>query len=306
MAKFSLVLPVYNVEKYIDRCLASCVGQSFDDFDIIIVDDCGQDGSIEKVRAWAEKDSRIKVVHHQQNLGTYHARHTGVMHAAGEYVFFLDPDDALEPKALSLLNELSMHAPDILLFSIRVVPPKKFYQTEYSVPRFEMGILDIKKLLTSRGFAYGTPGKAYKRELVQDAFRDLSVPVSRRLIYGEDALLFARIIDRCRTIRVTPERLYVYFLGDTSITLNHDADAVNEKLSQLSFVLDRLADYPYSLSAKIVSKKLQLDRYYCMNKLGAGFWSKCFNYIKIIKMQKDIRPVVKFLFFLLSFGRKSV
>lgn len=306
MTKFSLVLPAYNVGDYIDRCLSSCVNQSFKDFDVVVVDDCSQDDSIEKAKSWAEKDSRIKVVYHQRNLGTYHARHTGALCAKGEYIVFVDPDDALEPNALDLLNDLSAYSPDIFLFSIRVVPPKKFYQTAYSVPNFEKGLVDVEELLTCRGFAFGTPGKAYKKELVLEAFKDLSVPASERLVYGEDALLFSKILEKCRSVRTTPERIYVYMLGQKSITQVFDAAAIDKKLSQLSFVIDKLAEEPASYSAKIISQRLRLDKLFLLNKLDSSFSYKCLNYIEMIRIQKNIRPLIKLGIFILTFGRKSL
>lgn len=96
---FSIVLPVYNVEKYIDRCVNSVLSQNFDDYEIILVDDGSTDGSSLKCEEWREKDSRIRVIH-KENDGLGMARNTGIENAKGEYIFFFDSDDYILPGLL--------------------------------------------------------------------------------------------------------------------------------------------------------------------------------------------------------------
>ena len=99
MSQFSIVIPVYNTEKYLDCCLESVLTQSFQDFEIILVDDGSPDRAPALCDAWAEKDCRIRVVH-QENGGLSSARNTGIHHASGEYLLFLDSDDFFEPDLL--------------------------------------------------------------------------------------------------------------------------------------------------------------------------------------------------------------
>jgi len=88
----TVVLPVYNVEKYLDRCLESVVNQTYRDLEIILVDDGSPDNSPALCEAWAAKDSRIKVIH-KKNAGLGMARNTGIENANGEYICFFDSDD---------------------------------------------------------------------------------------------------------------------------------------------------------------------------------------------------------------------
>ena len=103
----SIIIPVYNVEKYIRQCLDSVLAQTFTDFEAILVDDCSPDSSGAICDEYAAKDERIKVIHHEQNGGVSRARQAGTDAAQGEYTIHVDPDDWVEP---DMLEKLLAHA----------------------------------------------------------------------------------------------------------------------------------------------------------------------------------------------------
>ena len=92
MAKVSVIIPIYKVEKYLSRCLDSVVNQTLDDIEIVLVDDGSPDSCPEICDRYAKKDSRIKVIH-KKNEGLGYARNSGMLIATGEYIAFLDSDD---------------------------------------------------------------------------------------------------------------------------------------------------------------------------------------------------------------------
>lgn len=94
MPGISIIVPIYNVEPYVEACLESLVGQTFCDIEIICVDDCGTDGSMDIVQRYAEEDSRIRIVMHQVNRGQSAARNTGLEVAKSPFVMFCDSDDS--------------------------------------------------------------------------------------------------------------------------------------------------------------------------------------------------------------------
>ncbi len=96
----SVVMPVYNGEKYLAEAIESILGQTFDDFELIIVDDCSTDGSAEIAREYAERDSRIKIVQRETNGGSADARNSGIAIATGEYIAAMDADDVSLPERL--------------------------------------------------------------------------------------------------------------------------------------------------------------------------------------------------------------
>ena len=113
--KLSVVIPIYNVEKYIDDCLFSVCSQSLREIEIICVDDCGQDKSMDIVRQYAQKDKRIRILRHEENMGLGISRNTGIEAATGEYIFFVDSDDYIQPDILEkLYNKITQTSSDIV------------------------------------------------------------------------------------------------------------------------------------------------------------------------------------------------
>lgn len=114
MAKLSVIVPVYNVEKYLERCIESLLAQTHTDLEILLVDDGSTDSSPEICDAFAEKDARIRVIH-QKNGGLSSARNAGIDAATGEFLAFLDSDDYLDPSTYSLLlREMQKRQIDII------------------------------------------------------------------------------------------------------------------------------------------------------------------------------------------------
>lgn len=105
MTKISVIIPVYNVEKYLVRCLESVLAQTFTDFEVICINDGSRDKSLEILEKYAEKDKRIKV-YNQSNQGVAVARNNGLKKATGGYVFFLDSDDVLHYQCFEILIKL--------------------------------------------------------------------------------------------------------------------------------------------------------------------------------------------------------
>lgn len=105
-ALISVVVPVYNVERYLDRCIQSIVRQSYQNLQILLVDDGSTDSSAAICDAWAEKDNRICVIH-KENAGLGMARNTGIEHAVGKYICFVDSDDYIEKQILEKVCRIS-------------------------------------------------------------------------------------------------------------------------------------------------------------------------------------------------------
>ena len=96
---FSVIVSIYNIEKYLARCVDSILSQSFGDFELILVDDGSPDNCPDICDEYAKKDARIKVIH-KKNGGLVSARQAGIKEAVGDYVFHVDGDDAVLPDAL--------------------------------------------------------------------------------------------------------------------------------------------------------------------------------------------------------------
>lgn len=114
MSKISVVIPIYNVEKYLARCLDSVINQTFKDLEIICVNDCSPDNSTIILNDYIKKDDRIRIINREKNGGLSAARITGLKNAKGKYIYFLDSDDWIKEdfleKMYSKANELNLNA----------------------------------------------------------------------------------------------------------------------------------------------------------------------------------------------------
>ena len=132
----SIGIPVYNVEPYIEKCLLSVLNQSYQNIEVLIVDDLGTDNSMQIVDALQQshpKGYMIKVIKHLQNKGLGEARNTAIVNAKGKYICFVDSDDYIEPETIELLQrEAEMYDTDAVFASSR----KIVYDTNEEVPTF--------------------------------------------------------------------------------------------------------------------------------------------------------------------------
>ena len=118
MIKISIIIPVYNTEKYLKKCLDSIINQTLKSLEIICIDDCSTDNSLNILKEYQLKDNRIKIIEQKENKGQGVARNLGLNIAEGEYIMFLDPDDWLELNALEILYKKSKETnADIIHFN---------------------------------------------------------------------------------------------------------------------------------------------------------------------------------------------
>ncbi len=123
--KISIIIPVYNVAPYVEQCIKSVLSQDYEDIEIIIVDDCSTDNSMELVREMLKETSRtVYILTHQYNRGLSAARNTGIMRATGEYIYFIDSDDYIESDCISSLVKTAQIYPkaEMIIGSSKAVP----------------------------------------------------------------------------------------------------------------------------------------------------------------------------------------
>ena len=127
--KFSIIVPVYGVEKYLDECVKSILAQSFTDFELILVDDKSPDNCPKMCDDYAVADSRVKVIHKEKNEGLGYARNSGMAVAEGEYVLFVDSDDTILLDTLEKCNSAIGDGVDILVYGMKLCYENKAGET---------------------------------------------------------------------------------------------------------------------------------------------------------------------------------
>lgn len=147
--KISIIIPVYNVEKYLRECLDSCINQTLEDIEIICVDDASPDNSIKILEEYQQNDSRIGIIRHEKNRNLGGARNTGLENATGEYVWFVDSDDYIDTKACQILYDaIKEFDVDMLCFSAMQFNETKDNRT-FSYHRYFQGVI-VNKIYHSK------------------------------------------------------------------------------------------------------------------------------------------------------------
>jgi glycosyltransferase involved in cell wall biosynthesis len=194
MVKISAIVPVYNVEEYLGECLDSLINQTFEDIEIICVNDGSTDSSPEILDEYQNMDSRIRIIS-QENRGLSGARNTGMEHARGEYIYFIDSDDYLERDALEELYSISQQKnSDLIIFKLVNFDEEGNRDYDYSNMPF---LSDIQKDVFShqdfRDNLFNVDvtvyTKFYKRELIENEM------FAEGLIFEDNAFYFDYILD---------------------------------------------------------------------------------------------------------------
>ncbi|EGK8127593.1 glycosyltransferase family 2 protein [Campylobacter lari] len=211
MSQISIILPTYNVEKYIARALESCINQTFKDIEIIVVDDCGSDKSVDIAKEYASKDDRIKIIHNEENLGTFASRNIGVLNSSSPYIMFLDPDDYLELNAYEVGLEKIKNV-DMVVFDAYVhrVKFKKFYRFKQDELFKKDEFLEF--LLKQKHFCWSVWAKVYRKNLILKSFEH--VDFKEKLCYGEDVLFNYINFMLSESFFVSQECIYRYEFND--------------------------------------------------------------------------------------------
>lgn len=214
MAKVSIIVPVYNVEKYVARCLDSCINQTFEDLEIICVNDGSTDRSLEILEAYARLDSRVKFVT-KGNGGLSSARNTGVEIAQGEYILYVDSDDYISSTTVErVYNNAKQNDSDVVIFD---------YYCLRTDPR-ECESLTIEplgnKYVNSTFNADSVGAEVYKYIPVcawvklyrADLLKNNGIIFDEGLLY-EDISYWAKVFVKAKRISYFNEPLYAYMVG---------------------------------------------------------------------------------------------
>lgn len=209
--KVSVVVPVYNVEKHLDRCVESIVAQTLDDIEIILVDDGAKDSSGAMCDAWAKRDSRIRVIH-KPNGGLSDARNTGAAAARAEFVGFVDSDDYIMPEMYErLFADVMEDGSDVAVGGVLSVYADHSIAAGSGERSVMTGREAVGELLSGEKLRIWVPIKLYRKRLLEE----VPFPLGRTY---EDAFVAADIFVRAARVSVDLQPLYCYVHHEGTIT----------------------------------------------------------------------------------------
>lgn len=281
MAKLTIIIPVYQVKSYLDRCLNSILAQSFKDYDIILVDDGSTDGSQDICDKYVEQYNNIQVIH-KSNGGLSSARNAGIAASTSKYIMFVDSDDMIHSKTAEIQISLLEHNnADACICSFQRFTNENdidiFCDTDHKNNSIISG-LEAEEFFFDRettAIFVSSCGKVFKRSL----FNSIRFPEGRLF---EDEYITYRIYYNCSKIVVVDDSLYYYYVNENGITQNlnlnkrfDEYDAQEERINFfkknncIELYHQSLLEFLHSAQWDLIACQRQKEDYH--SKKGANF-----------------------------------
>ena len=271
---FSVIVPVYNIEDYIGDCLLSLINQSFDDFEVVVVDDGSKDNSGSICDEYSRKDSRIRVLH-KENAGVVSARKDAATYSCGEYIVCVDGDDTVSTDMLESLAKVAKeHNPDIICYGFnREIEKDNFAELK---PKAKIGFYN-REQMEKEIFPYLVQGsdnilgnslanRAWRRRL----FVELQAKETLELAVGEDAALSKSIVYNSSSLYVMDKCFYYYRRREDSAMTSRKSFAWNGP----------------ELMGRFLEENLDMDKFNFKQQLAADI-SEALFYVSISQFLQD-------------------
>lgn len=234
--KLSIIIPVYNTERYLKRCLSSVINQMEEWVELIVVDDGSSDGSPEICDQFMNKYSNVNVIH-KENGGLSSARNEGLRKSQGEYVAFLDSDDMFESSFIQDLNEYLKLSWDILDFKYCFEKEKDKYKPQGTKNKKLCSRNQYIDLYNKNEFGNQICFRVYKKNL----FDEIEFPIGR---YYEDIATFYKLMLKADNILMIDYEYYIYNIwNENSITKRISRKCMEDMISSVDEMCDGLCMY---------------------------------------------------------------
>lgn len=288
--KFSIIIPVYNVEKYLHETIKSVIAQTLLDFEVLLINDGSKDQSGKICDYYSEKYAFIKT-YHKENGGQSSARNLGIVNSAGEYIIFLDSDDMISSNSfLADLEEKTIDNPDLILYKYQ-----KYYDVDQNVADSEFDYPDlldnnlnnnIERIIKNDAFYCSAWTKAIKANILRD-----KEVYFKNGIYAEDIEWYYRLLKHVKCIEIINKPYIFYRQRENSITstksLKNIVDNANVIESSYIYILDNFSD-PMRTAL--------------LHSLAKMYANLIINYSSNPNKNKNLKAKIKELKILLSFN----
>ena len=250
--EISVIVPVYKVEPYLDRCVQSILRQTFRAFELILVDDGSPDGCPAMCDAWAKQDRRIRVLH-KENGGLSSARNAGLAVATGRYISFVDSDDWIEPQMLEYLWNLLQAHPEAQIAQCEAIISKDQTPAQ-AQPQEEIAVFDQTGMLD---YFFRIHGEASNTAVWNKLYaRDILQGFSFVPTLNEDVEASYELFQRASHMVVSNQKLYHYFVNNTGITRSKFSKKDLDYLAVWDRIVERTrVEHPEYLHYAVISRK---------------------------------------------------
>lgn len=290
--KVTIIIPVYNVEKYIRECLNSIINQTYKNIEIIVVIDGSKDGSSKIVYEFVKKDSRIKVID-RENKGVYESRIDGIKASTGEYLIFVDSDDTIKENMVEvLLNEIISSDTDLVRCKWLTKINNKYIKEEVSIDNYNKILKKdfepyLYDLLYNTIFFNSMCRQIVKKEVLKNI--DMG---NSNLKYGEDLAFECKILNNINSFKIIDEYLYIYNIHEDSITNKKSLKTIEKKILDLIYVNEILYDYIDNFNIK------NKQRYYnaVISKLYVNITYQLINLSDTTKKYSEFKRIMNLIY----------
>lgn len=302
----SIVVPVYNVEKYLKRCLDSLINQTYENIEIILVNDGSTDDSLEICKEYSKNDKRIKIVS-KKNEGLGMARNTGIDNASGQYICFFDSDDFVEINAIEKLHDVIIkERPQIVCFGFKKLRSNGEIINTYIPDANKMNFCGeevinefLPELISenpntgrSWGLTMSAWASIYSMDLVKDSGWRF---VSERDIISEDIYSLLLLYKNVNKVSILSEALYFYCINPSSLTHTYRKDRYEkiEYFYRMCQTVCKELQYPEFIKRRIIYPYLgnTIDALKQIIGSNEKFKDKLINLKKIVK-DKTLQEVL--------------
>lgn len=298
MPLISVIIPIYNTENYLPKCLDSVLSQTLKDIEVLLINDGSTDGSQKICEEYACKDQRIQVLH-TPNQGVSHARNLGLEMAKGEYISFIDSDDWIEKDMIATLYRLiQTNHTDLSTCGYTIEDEKG--KVIYSINKKNTCILDkweaISSLFKDKHYRYkgNLWDKLYKKEIID---RD-KLRFNEQIYYNEDRLFIFQYLRLCQSITYTCSSFYHYIIRNSSVmgtfqkTYNKKMCTFMDAFDIMTVLSETYPDY--------VKRNLSMD--YTLSSIS--FFTQYSHLIPFHEIRDRLMTIKKNNFRFLSFNKK--
>lgn len=243
MSKISIIVPVYNTETFLEKCLTSLINQTLSDIEIICINDGSTDNSLAILEKYAKEDSRIKIIT-QENSGQSVARNNGIKNATGEYIGFIDSDDYIDINFYEkLYNAAKNNDADISCATIiRKRPNAEKYRVHYEEEKIYTSLKEKLEACSIPKCCY-VWNKIYKAEIIKDyPFREG--------VYFEDVLWIPEVLKQANKLVSVPEINYYYMVNKNSTVKKTTPKKQQDSYNAKKYIIDFYKNNNLELSKK--------------------------------------------------------
>ena len=297
---FSIIIPVYNTEKYLSRCLDSVVNQTFRDIEIIIVNDASQGNCKEIVEEYLKKDNRIKYIEHSENKSLLQARRTGNINSTGKYIMYVDSDDEIEINACEEIYKIvSKEDFDIISFGTKVISndKTKFIGWALSTNRFNINSKFLLAEVINQRISHNMWNKVFHRRIIEKLIEYIS---DIQIMNAEDMLQCLIAFYFAKSYKVIQKPLYIYYadIGVSNKNTNEiDLSKYDYLCKSTKIALDEFYNFLIKLKSNIaygfLFSKLYFNQY---NYLFEKIKNNNEEYINIIEKYFDKSIISQYLY----------